>query len=484
MSGIFSLLVSLAALLSVGCTQQPARPAPGEESSLQRWVDTELGPYLAEQLAEHPRFKGESVILVSLDGPDIQPEIDGLTRRLRDRLMDSLLAEAGIRLPWQAQQRQAHHHRRLDRVRCERIRDADYYIGIEITRTATARYRVAVRALDVNAGEWVSGFGHSWSGALTAGELRALQERRSDESLRGLRVLPFDAGEPDLAAGYLANNLSCLLRQGEEENLVIYVESLQSDEPGLRTLLGLIGNNLSRYREVRVTDLRQEASYFLHGEVHEVRAGLYQVWVVLRPRSSGQHLAGMDTATYVRASSTAGGPRRARLPTRARSQRPVIAGMKLVRPTGSDADSCRARQSAASGGAMTGDGCPVLELTVQGADRVFVFVHGIGDGASRLSSGTCSDTDEAIAGRPAERSYRYPASRFSSSDWPTVYAIAVSGPELASWFEGLLQALPDACGDASGLRAADDALDPWLDKLDRLIASNREHAVWTARRIP
>ncbi|MGD2074445.1 MAG: hypothetical protein PVI91_07625 [Gammaproteobacteria bacterium] len=477
MSGVLSLLVSLGALLSVGCAQQPPRPAEGDASSLQHWLDTELAPYLAEQLAEHPRFKGESLILVSLDGPDIQPEIDGLTRRLRDQLMDDLLAEAGVRLPWQAQQRQAEHHRRLDRVSCQRIRDADYYVGIEISRSATARYRVSVRALDVRAGEWVSGFGQSWSGTLTPGELRALQERRSDESLRGLRVLPFSAEEPDLAASYLANNLSCLLRQGEEEDLVIYVESLQSDEPGLSTLLDLIGNNLSRYREVRVTDVRKEAGFLLYGEVHEVQAGLYQVWVVLRPRNSGEHLAGMDTATYVRVSSTAGGV--------ARSRKPAIAGMELVRRThrGSGAAGCEGDRADRSGGDRAND-CPELELTVEGADRVFVFVHGILDGASRLSSGDCSEADEGPAAIQVKRRYRFPAARFSPSDWPTVYAIAVSGPKLAGRLEALLQALPDACGSASGLRAGDDALDPWLDELDRLIAANGEQAVWTARRIP
>jgi hypothetical protein len=224
----YTLPVILGALLLVGCAQHPTRDTQRNDSSLQRWLDAELAPYLAEQLSEHPRFKGESVILVQLDGPDIQPDIDGLTRNLRDQLMDSLLTDAVVRLPWQPQQQQAQHHRRLDQVQCGRIRDASYYIGIEVTRSATAQYRVSVRALDIRAGEWVSGFGKHWSGSLTSSELHALQERRSDESLRGLRVLPFSSGHSDLAATYLANNLSCLLRQQDEEDLVIYVESLKS----------------------------------------------------------------------------------------------------------------------------------------------------------------------------------------------------------------------------------------------------------------
>jgi hypothetical protein len=486
MGGLFPLLVTLGVLLCTGCAPQPTRGAPGDASSLQRWVDVELAPYLAEELGRHPRFKGESVILVSLDGSDIQPDIDGLTLSLREQLMDRLLTDATVTLPWQPQQPPAQHHRRLDQVQCTRVRDANYYIGIEISRTATAQYRVSVRALDVRAGEWVSGFGKSWSGSLTPSELRALQERRSDESLRGLRVLPFSSDHPDLAASYLANNLSCLLLRQDEEDLVIHVESLQSDQPRLRMLLDLVGNNLSRYHAVRVTDVRKEAHFVLRGEVHEVEPGLYQVWVVLHPKNSGEHVVGMDTDTYVRVLPAADDQEHTRLADRARSVRPAIAAMELVRRQGNDGDraGCDAPREGETDGARAGDGCPVLELTVERADGVFVFVHGTRDGMSRLSSGTCSSAGEAVTGVPGKRTYRFPAARFPGSDWATVYAIAVSGSDLAGQFAGLLQVLPDACGSASGLRAEDSGTEQWLDRLDRLIAANGDHAVWTARRIP
>ena len=103
---------------------------------------------------------------------------------------------------------------------------------------------------------------------------------------------------------------------------------------------------------------------------------------------------------------------------------------------------------------------------------------------SRLSSGACSNGGEDAAGVPGKRTYRFPVGRFPDTDWPTVYAIAVSGPELAKQFTGLLQVLPDACGNAPGMRADNNSMEQWLDRLDRLIAANGEHAVWTARRIP
>ena len=464
-------LFALLLLLAGGCGQHPLRAVPDTASSLQDWVDGELAPYVSQQLGQHPRFKGEPVIIVRLDGDDIQPDIDGLTRSLRDQLMDSLLQTSGVHVPWQPQQQPAQHHRRLDQVQCGRIRDASYYLGIEIARTASARFRVSVRALDVRAGQWVSGFSQHWSGSLTANELRALQERRSDESLRGLRVLPFSAGQPDLAATYLANNLSCLLQQQDVEELRIKVAALTSDQPQLRTLLQLIGNNLSRYHEVQVTDADRQANFVLRGEAHEIQPGLYQVWVILHPRDSGMHLGGMDTATWVRIPPAGSPPGKRRVAQDSQLLQPAIARLELVRHTNRYADHCSDGQPA----------CPVLEVDVEQADEVFVMTHGNKDGITRLSA-ACDVT--AVQARPGRHVYRFPEARFMSSDWPTVYAIAVNGAGPGRQFRQLLQELPDACSAAAGMQDQAASREQWLDRLDHMLAANRDHAVWTARRLP
>ena len=473
-AGRHTLFLLLVLLLTAGCSQQPLRSNHDTGSSLQDWIDTELAPYVSQQLGQHPRFKGEPVLVVRLDGDDIQPDIDGLTRNLRDQLMDSLLKTPGVHVPWQPQQQPAQHHRRLDQVQCGRQRDASYFIGIEITRTATARFRVSVRALDVKAGEWVSGFGQHWSGSLTGSELRALQVRRTDESLRGLRVLPFSAGQPDLAATYLANNLSCLLRQQDVEDLKIRVDKISSDQPQLRTLLGLIGNNLSRYREVQVTDADRQANFVLRGEAHLIQPGLYQVWVVLHPRDSGLHLAGMDTATYIRIPPADNDTRRHSVAQDDSHRMPTITRMELVRHKNSHAYGGRCSDSL--------DGCPLLEVDVEQTGQVFVIAHGTKDGISRLS-GSCATTLDAQV-RPGRHTYRFPESRFTSSDWPTVYAMAVTGAEPVRQFSQLFRDVPDACSGVSGLHPGTEGRDQWLDRLDRLIAANRGHAVWTARRLP
>ena len=469
-----TLFATLALLLTAGCSHDPLRPAHGSRSSLQDWVDTELAPYVSQQLGQHPRFKGEPVIIVRLDGDDIQPDIDGLTRSIRDQVMDSLLNTPGVLVPWQPQQQQAQHHRRLDQMQCGRLRDASYFIGIEIARTANDQFRVAVRALDVRAGEWVSGFTQHWSGSLTASELRALEVRRTDESLRGLRVLPFSAGQPDLAATYLANNLSCLLRQRDVDDLRIKVETRPTDTPQLRTLLGLIGNNLSRYHEVQVTDSGRQANFVLRGETHKIQADLYQVWVILRPADSGVHLAGMDTATYIRVPPASSSPGKRSVALERRTVKPSIARMELVRHTNSSAyrEACGDAQR----------DCPVLEVDIDQAEQVFVIAHGTRDGISHLS-GACDKTAPTQA-HPGRHLFRFPETRFTTSDWPTVYAIAVSGSEPGRQLRQLLQDLPDACSNTAGLHTDAASRDQWLQRLDRIVAANREQVVWTARRLP
>jgi hypothetical protein len=469
------LFTALILLLVTGCSHDPLRFAQGDVSSLQAWVDTDLAPYVAQQLGQHPRFKGEPVIIVRLDGDDIQPDIDGLTRTIRDQVMDGLLKTPGVHVPWQPQQQPAQHHRTLQQIQCGRLRDASYFIGIEIARTASEQFRVAVRALDVREGEWVSGFTRHWSGRLTASELRALQARRTDESLRGLRVLPFSASQPDLAATYLANNLSCLLRQQDVEDLKIKVKTHPNDTPQLRTLLGLIGNNLSRYREVQVTDASRQANFELRGESHMIQPDLYQIWVILNPVDSGIHLAGVDTATYIRTRPDDNSDGKRTVPREAIGKKPAIARMELVR---------RAQEAVTQDACRNGPhGCPLLEVEVEQADRVFVFAHGNKDGISQLS-GSCNRTVSAQPQPSGRHLYRFPEARFTPSDWPTVYALAVSGPEAERQLLQLLQELPDACSNVAGLRSDAPGQEQWLDRLDRFVAANRDHAVWTARRIP
>ena len=475
-------LFMLAPLILAACVQGPVRRMEDQGSTLHQWIEQELTPYLARQLGEHPRFRDEPLLLVRLEGSVLSPVIDGRTRDLRNRILDGLLSSPGIRLPWQPQQRREEHHRRLRQLRCGKTGDAPYFVGIEIHRTTDSRFRVSIRALDTREREWVSGFGKNWSGRLTAGEQRALQERHRDESLRGLRVLPFHTGQMDLAADYLANNLGCLLRQQDAEDLVIQVEPSREDSTGLHTLLKLIANNLSRYQEVQITDTRKDSNYILRGEAHLIQSGTYQVWVVLHPKDSGEHVAGMDTATYIHLGPPADErPAGRALAERSGHRQPSITSMEVLRrktpvPGAQDCNGADRFDTAAN--------CPSLEMIVEDAEQLFVFSHSARSGPLRLSPGSCRRHSGPGNDRRSMYTVYLPDNDPAASGWPTIYAIAVNGPESRDAFTRHLLILPDACNETPLTRMDGARLQGWLDTLDRLIASNRNSIDWTARRLP
>lgn len=444
---MYRTMLLLLPLLSA-CAQQPLRPT-AVDSTLEQWVDRELSPYLAAQLGQHPRFKGEPVMLVRMQDQDIQPEIDQLTASIRTRVRDALLGTPGINLPWQPNRREQRHHRRLAEASCGSNRTAGYFLGIEITVTPGGQHRVSLRALDVRARQWVGGFSKSWQGLLNSNELQALNRLQSDESLRGLRALPFDTDQADLAADYLANNLSCLLRQQDENHLVIHVRSMRHGQKQFPRLLQLVANNLSRYREVTVTEQVAEAGFQLSGEIHQLTGDLFQVWLVLQPRASGVHLSGMDTAVYIGRSAAASAY--VALPG------PAVAAAEMAVQTDQR-------------------GSRSLQVDVAARQQLFVLVHSRRAGLTRLLPGSCAPLPV-----PAGDGQRYLFTRLDGGE-ATYYGITVGDPHLRQKIAAHLGRLPDTCGTNHAADPSSDRLRPWLDRLDRMIEDNQGRIAWTARR--
>jgi hypothetical protein len=269
--------------------------------ALDRWLDDTLMPYLVQQLGQHPRFKGQPVLLVRMQGDNIAPRIDDLTDQIRQKIMDALLKQPGLDIAWRPAIRPWRHHRSLEEVSCGNIRRIHYYVGIDcgLARVGGHLY-VKVRALNLVEQKWVSGFGKSWQGTPTAAQKAALGREQPDDHLRGLRPLPFSDRQPDLLAAYLARNLSCLMRLGEEDDPVVYVENVALSTPKVfQTTLELVEKYLARFREVEVTDDPSRANVTVTTEIHAIHQNLRQVWVAARHRQGSKYLPGAETEAYV-----------------------------------------------------------------------------------------------------------------------------------------------------------------------------------------
>ena len=277
-------LLSTAIILFVSaCAGAPHGPeeqfvgASGEP--LNAWVANQLTPYLARQLGKHPKFKDQPFLPVRMKGDDVQAQIDDLTDQVRERVMDGLLTEPGINLVWRPAVRPWQRHQSLEEIHCADYKKIRYYVGIDTGLTKVdGRLYVKVRALDLKEGSWVSGFGMSWFGSPTKKQAAALDRAHTDEYLRGLKPLPFTDTEPDLLASYLAHNLSCLFKQRETDEVVVYVDRTEPVRISyFKTVFDLVENYLARFREVRVTRDPAQANVTLKTEIHPIHGELYQV---------------------------------------------------------------------------------------------------------------------------------------------------------------------------------------------------------------
>lgn len=293
-------LLGLAALVLGGCASGP-RPAMFG-AGFDAWVDDELGPYVAEQLATDPRLKRGPVLLVGFDGDDVTPAIDRLTEDVRGRLFDRLVATPGVDLAWRPAGRPWQHHRTLAAVECGLREQPTIYVGLDVRETASGDFRAAVRALDLQDGSWVSGFGITWQGYLDADQLSALTDTSADPYLRGLRPLPFDADQRDLAASYLAHNLSCLLAQSDRGRLRVHVARPGHGAPdSYRGIVTLVKRYVNQFQEVDVVETPRTADALVDSELVQIDGDLWQAWLGVRLISNGgQRVSGADTPAYLR----------------------------------------------------------------------------------------------------------------------------------------------------------------------------------------
>ncbi len=497
---ILSLCIPLVWMLS-GCTYMPI-PFQGDknrsETSLDSWIDQDLVPYLEEQLSKHPRFKGEPLLVVRMLGANVQSDIDQLTNNIRARTFDTLLSTPGINLVWRPATKPWEHHRSLSEVACGDFHTIHYYIGIETKLTPDDVLQVSVRALDLHEGTWVSGFGRSWQARPTHAQRWALKRRQPDEYLRGLRPLPFTESQADLMAAYLAHNLSCLLRQQDMGGVVIYPEPPKADHPFFRTTLNLVGNYLARFREVRVTNDRNQANVILRGEAHPIHGGLHQVWVMTQFKEGGQHLAGADTEAYVRLDRHPSvvrrnaAPRLLPLSALPEPREPILSAFRLLTPLSQAF--CVTTNPWALGerelGAhepLSSQGCFALALEVAQDAEVFLINYNSRGRLIRLLPASCGQRRKIDRHIAAGDGLRFPPRSQKGHEVinvgdergeETFYAIAVTDRGTARRLGRHLNGLSDGCERSRHITIGHRELDDWLSELDRLVQGNPGSVEW------
>ncbi|MGB5622674.1 MAG: hypothetical protein WBN65_09295, partial [Gammaproteobacteria bacterium] len=284
--------IALLIVLTLGL----ARPINAKAAEvLDVWLDKDVAPWLTEQLATHPRFKGLPLQVAVMRGGEPESRPDGLSLWLAERLGDRLAAAPGIHLLAPSGEATLDYDG-SGRIDC-RPSPARYLITLE-TDARGLDARVQIRVLDLDDRSWVAAFSRSWNGRLTSAERRRLGERHELEWLRGQRSLPFASGQPDLMASRIAASLACELRAHPAEDLRATVMP-STEDAVIAATAELVAKHLARAGVLRLVESPDSANVLIRGEAHDLEDGLRQVWVSVRPASPDEALPSIAAAAYV-----------------------------------------------------------------------------------------------------------------------------------------------------------------------------------------
>jgi hypothetical protein len=504
-------LIALSACAGDHLNRRAARQIAG--ASLADWLDETLIPYLVQQLGQHPRFKGQPLLLVRMHNDDVLPHIDELTDHIRTKIVDALVSEPGLDLYWRPAIRPHKHHQSLADIACGDFRKIHYYIGIDCRLTSLEQtLEVRVRALNLTENKWVSGFGRSWRGQPTTAQQAALNREHPDAYLRGLRPLPFTDKQPDLLATYLARNLSCLFQQGDADNLLVHVEESSEASPAFfKTTMKLVGKYLARFREVEVTDDPERANVIVTAAIHAIHRNMYQAWVSALDRRQDKYLPGAETEAYVSVE-----PHRQRLmidtyeepppgvaPRNRPAMRPrsLIAAFNLITPaapdgcTGATPWRAGARRLHTDERLPTGS-CLAAEIRLASPAHIFLIAQDATGDLTRLFPSKCRDFNTLAPLLAPGRSFRFPPLSGAEKrvlelqgtpGLERIYAVAVASPDLVHRLERRLDRLQGLCVPgrrfpekiaARGPRQSYARVDRWHQHLTDLAARYPEEFEW------
>jgi hypothetical protein len=453
----------LATLLFMTTTLLISPVTNAKPRDAETWVSIQVAPALVRELAQHPRFKGETIRIVVFADDRPAARSSAFALSLRDRLSAAVFDTPGIRMA--AQQNPG---ARLD---CT-LDDVDYFIGLQISLLDDGQIRIDLRTLDLEDQTWVTGLDFTWQGTLSPRQTRLLEESRADPYFRGHRAAPFDESQADMLAASLARELACAsMRQTAGEFIVLISED---GDDQLQGTTDLVGNNLAWFARLRFTEDPKSANAVLRGKTHAIGTGLQQYWATLAPIETGSDLPTLNASAYVRVAERK--PSHFDVP---RSAQSVLASVQLV-------------QAAANGGCLTnGVGCPAMRIQADRDAVVFFLNHQKSHGLVRLSDRNCRTRPDARVLRARESlsmplpvGVLSPDGASNADTWQlapegdTYYALAVSNSEAAHVFSRLLQRLPLRCTAAVRFGLQDASLQDWMTEFADTVDQWRDDVDW------
>lgn len=450
------------------------------ERNLDHWVEHELIPVVRQQLVEHPRFKGETVMFVILEDNSPAAVSNELALSLRDRLLDAALHTPGAQLGWQ-QGRGATTDRSRP-VDCTRD-NVHYYIGIELSENLDNTYSASLRALDLEDRRWVTGFGRNWRGKLTPTQREAVRNVQPDSTFLGARDVPFTADQSDFLAAHLAHEMTCALSRETSGNYVVAATQAEATLDALDGTTELVINNLASRLTLDFTAENKKSNALLSGKAHRIDGPLFQYWLTITPKDPDGELSSLSVSAYVSLPDFE--PAR-EITATAASEAIAIPRTAKSAPLG-PLRVLEARNS------PTCRGCSLLTANANADAIVFLLQYQPNYGLVRLANSACRERTAAhIVTTGSSMQFPIPYKPIGSSvsretdEWfvspgaETYYAVAVTDGHAARRLANHLDKLPMRCTEAVRFGLKDGALSNWLDEFALLAARSLQQVDWRA----
>ena len=444
-----AVLTALALIVLFALLPLPARADSGLlNGSLGRWLDTEVLPELGRTLGEHPRFKGETIKLVSLTAGQPTDRASRLHEAVEAHLTQRLLKTSGVRIAWSDQPQQ----------HCGVGEQPAYLLGVAIETDGSYYHKLNIRMIDVTESVWVSGVSHSWRGRLTATESAALSQAVTTAAAGSVdSPLPVRSSREIAAA--MQRHLRCAHPQGLDGPVYL----AQGEDPDLNRILASLATELATTPIAALTSEEATAEWVLSLKAAPAGTGnqVQQLGLLLteQDREVTQQVAtvyvsGKRHRTSYPPDQIAGSPH----PAAPFSTGELLTDLRLY--PAADEGVCDSRRA-------RGNQC--AEVGFELLSSAYLFVLSSYDRS--LSSTACDSTlKEASAGERRFR-IRVPPSMSSLPD-AGIYAIAVNDRSAARALSRHIRT-----GVCSRPLAGTDR---WLTELDNLIATHPDHIQWRA----
>ncbi|RLB68922.1 MAG: hypothetical protein DRH07_11770 [Deltaproteobacteria bacterium] len=301
------IMVVLLALFSC----HPAMNAPtnttssSDSEALDQWIDQDLVPKIVARITSDRDLKYLPFIIVGwdVDQQSIKTEVDALTKEVREKIVNVLLARGeGVNMVVRSGVKPLDmtHHANLEDVPCNDYQD----VGMMVLLTAriaplTGKLQLQVKGGVLRGGRlsFIDGFSENFECDSSEKLKSLLDKSKTDEYLRGLRYLPFETGQKDLLASYLATRTSCIFRElPEAENYKVFMDrSGIGNDQYLQNVFTMIEMYLDRFREIEIVMENNKANITLYCKAVRVNDELNQVWV-----TTGRKKIGASVEAYVK----------------------------------------------------------------------------------------------------------------------------------------------------------------------------------------